>query len=114
MSANTWHHVVATGSTSAGELKLYIDGVPVGTDPMDRNLTFNGTGGIGTPTLEIGRRNAGSTNLFDGLIDEVAIYGTALDASTITGHYNAGLVPEPGSLVLMGLGSLAMLMRRRQ
>ena len=49
------------------------------------------------------------------LIDEFAIYSTALDATTITAHYDAGLaaapssaVPEPSTLALAALGLLPL------
>jgi hypothetical protein len=92
---NVWRHVVVTASESAGVLKLYVDGGLVDTDSsMNVNLRFNGGDGIGTADLAVGQRSASSaTDPYEGLLDELAIYGTALDAATIRTHYQAGIVP---------------------
>jgi hypothetical protein len=100
LGANEWHHVVLTGSTTAGELTVYIDGVLAGSDTaLVNGATFNGADGIGTANLTIGAARPDSADAgyrpYDGLLDEVAIYDSVLDASTIDAHYKAGLVPEP-------------------
>lgn len=109
LSHSVWHHVVATGSTVNGELKLYVDGVLEDTDnSLVNGMTLNGAGGFGSPLLAVGASRANGFRPFDGLIDEFAIYGTVLDATTITAHYNAGvtevIVPEPSTLTLTLLG----------
>ncbi len=117
LSSNSWHHVVATGSTIDGELKLYFDGALVGTDSsMNGNMTLNGAGGIGSPHITIGGRGAVTSNLFDGQIDEFALYGTVLDLTAVEAHYDTGImaVPEPSSAALLGLGGLALILRRRR
>ncbi len=86
LTSDTWHHVIATSSTTAGELKLYIDGVLVGTEQMDVNLTLNNT------DLWIGRRNA-TGNEFDGLIDEFALYDSVLSATDVANHFSAASAP---------------------
>jgi hypothetical protein len=93
--AGEWHHVVVTGSTTAGALALYIDGVSVASDTsLSNGVTFNGADGFGTANLTLGaaRPNAadGGYRPYDGLLDEVAIYDSVLDAATITSHFNAG------------------------
>jgi len=93
LSHSKWHHVVATGSTTDGELKLYVDGVLVDTDSSPVNgLTLNGIGGIGSPSLFVGK-DGYANRTFKGLIDEFALYGTVLDATAIDAHYQAGLLP---------------------
>jgi len=98
-SHSEWRHVVATGSTTNGELKLYVDGVLKDTDSsLVNGITLNGAGGIGTPFIAVGAaRNVVDAGYrpFDGLIDEFALYGTVLDATTVEAHYDAGGVPEP-------------------
>jgi hypothetical protein len=70
-----WHHYV--GTYDGYEIKLYIDGSPVGTPTLR-------TGGINDDTgpLYIGRDD-GQSAYFDGLIDEVTIYDRALSDSEI-------------------------------
>jgi hypothetical protein len=50
---------------------------------------------------------------FQGGIDEVGYYSSALSAAQIQSHYQAGItptaVPEPASLTLLGIGALSVL-----
>jgi hypothetical protein len=60
-----------------------------------------------TSGLHIGADRVG-TGQFDGLIDEVAIWDRALDATDVSALYNGGaginLVPEPSTALLLGMG----------
>lgn len=121
LAANTWYHVAAVYNTNGASatLSLYLNGVADGT------LTGVSTSVFNTPApVRIGEQfgllaNTGSgataqgVNFFDGSIDEVAIYNTALTASTIAAHYQSA-VPEPASLGLICLPALALLSRRRR
>jgi len=124
--ADEWHHVVITGSTSAAipNLTLYIDGVFAASDTsLSNGVTFNGADGFDAtgsdaPNLTIGAARPDSGNAgyrpYDGLLDEVAIYGAALDLTTVKAHYDAGVAPEPTTMSLLALGGLAMLRRKRR
>ena len=46
---------------------------------------------------------------FNGLIDDVAVYNRALSAQEIYQIYS---IPEPATLLLLGLGGLALRKRR--
>ena len=75
LTAGNWTHVTATYDGVA--MKLFQDGVQVGS--------LAKTGAIATSaSVEawIGA-NPGSTRYFDGLIDDVRIYGDAVDVTTI-------------------------------
>ncbi|MFT4547520.1 MAG: hypothetical protein ACI8XO_001888 [Verrucomicrobiales bacterium] len=118
LAADEWHHVVLTASTSAGALTLYIDGMVAGTPDTSlvNGVTFNGVGGLGAaPNLTIGAARPNSADAgyrpYDGLLDELAIYDSVLTPAQISAHAN--FVPEPGSALLLSLGGL-MLMRRRR
>lgn len=52
---------------------------------------------------------------FDGVIDDVSIYGVALSAAQVSTHYNQG-VPEPAShaLLLAAAGAVVGVRRRAQ
>ncbi len=90
---NTWYHVVATFDGS--KIAIYLNGTQIGAsksepanyagsnyvvDPVSPLL-------IGTGT-EISSLNGGV--VYNGSIDEPAIYSTALDSSTIAAHFAAG------------------------
>ena len=80
-----WHHVV--GVRESGNIKLYLDGSPVSTQT-------DSTGNIdSTDPLIIGAGMNASTgvvgNFYDGKIDEVAIWNTALGETAIQEIYNA-------------------------
>ncbi|WP_241961113.1 PKD domain-containing protein [Salinibacterium hongtaonis] len=78
-----WHHAVGTQS-SAG-MALYVDGVLVGTNPATSAQEYSGYWRIGGDTTW-----GSSSSYFAGTLDEVAVYSTALPASTVSGHYALG------------------------
>ncbi len=84
LSAGTAYHAVATydGTTA----KLYLNGSIQATASAPGGLTYAGSNGYG---LGIGD-SQGSTSVpvFNGVIDEVAIYPTALSDTQIALHYN--------------------------
>jgi hypothetical protein len=76
------HHVAVT--VSATQVVLYVDGVANFTNNSDHRPTSY----VGNRVL--GARSDGASG-FNGLLDEVAIYGTALSAARIAAHYQAGI-----------------------
>jgi hypothetical protein len=86
LSLSAWHHLAATVDATA--VTLYADGVAVATQPA------LGTPRASTSTLYLGRYSGGSRNHRGGL-DEVALYGAALDAATVAGHYALGADTRP-------------------
>jgi hypothetical protein len=97
-----WHHVVYISDGSAW--KIYVDGADEGT------LTTVISGGASDGSwygdlpsinaLRIGcqERNLGTTSFFNGNIDEVAIWDSALSSSDITSIYNSGVPNDISSL----------------
>lgn len=89
----TWQHVVAVyddQNALGGGSKMYIfvNGVQQGSGPVPTNglmTAFN--------PVSIGSRRLGNdpdyTGTFNGLVSQVAVYGQALDASTVLNHYAA-------------------------
>jgi len=100
LTAGAWHHVAVTGSTTAGALRLYVDGLLAASDTsLVNGITLNGMGGIGAPFISIGAaRNVldAGYRSFDGSIDEFAIYDKVLGADVILSHHAAG-GEEPGN-----------------
>jgi len=73
---------------TSNQLKIYVDGV------LENTAAATFTSGFASPDagISIGWRNvSGDPSYFKGSIDEVAIYNSALDAASITQHYNNGL-----------------------
>jgi hypothetical protein len=93
-----WHHVVAVKTTS--NITIYIDGVPDKTD------TTGDVGRTSTRSNAIGALYDGSIN-FNGSIDEVAIFNTALSGPKIQQIYDATAVvdgvPQTANLFTGGL-----------
>jgi Concanavalin A-like lectin/glucanases superfamily/Fibronectin type III domain len=86
LSLNTWYYVVATydGTTA----KLYVNG------SLDSTLAITATPTQTTNPLNIGRRPDGYYN--NAVLDEVAIYSSALSATQIGTHWGASVNP-PGA-----------------
>lgn len=86
-----WHHVVATwdGTTA----RLYIDGNQVASAALAGIMP---TGGGQPILIGTGYNNApGNMYQFVGSIDEVAVYGSALNSTQISTHYAAGVANLP-------------------
>lgn len=77
-----WYHVV--GTYDGTNLNVYCNGIPITPSPQSQIGNLAPSDGA----LEIGRRN--SSNYFNGVIDEVAIYNIALSAEEIFRHYQSG------------------------
>ncbi|TAE18912.1 MAG: hypothetical protein EAZ95_02970, partial [Bacteroidetes bacterium] len=77
---NKWTHVAVTRS-SAGNLELYFNG-KLEASATGSNITLNGA-----TALHIGKRLTGG-NFFNGSIDELRIWNTALSANTIKDWVN--------------------------
>ena len=78
----SWHHFAVTKS-AAGK-SLYLDGVPVASEA---SATANPAGGI----LRLGADYLGSGPHWDGLIDDVRVYNTALWAGEVQELYDIGV-----------------------
>ena len=79
LSSNIWHHVALT--YDAKDLRLYCDGQPVATTPINRPRTSS------SGFLRIGKRVDGATPSFPGLIDDVRIYNRAIPSETMAAHF---------------------------
>ena len=77
-----WHHLVGTVSSSSGV--FYVDGQQVDSATISNNITVD--------NLLIGAENNRGTlspvNYFNGSIDQVRIYSTALDSDQVAELYN--------------------------
>ncbi|WP_344018859.1 PKD domain-containing protein, partial [Microlunatus capsulatus] len=78
-----WHHMVATQDPTAG-MRLYVDGVLVGTNGQTSNQGYTGYWRIGGDTSW-----GGNSSFLAGSLDEAAVYPYALSATQVAAHYNA-------------------------
>lgn len=78
---STWQHVLVTwdGSTTAANIHIYVNGTEVSYSSTSNGVSPNDNS---TANTYIGN-NAATTRTFDGVIDEVYIYTSVLNASDI-------------------------------
>ena len=96
-----WHHIV--GVFDGSKVWFYVDGVRVGDGTSTvQTIVYN------NDDFYIGSYASGY--YFDGMIDEVKVYGRALDDSEIQDHYSVvtfnGEVPENKSYARIPDGSI--------
>jgi hypothetical protein len=83
----TFHHVAVsvTRSSSTG-IVFYVDGAAVGAaDPTSQQGSLSNSA-----VMVIGEHSAGLNTYFDGVIDELSLYGRALSIAEIQSIYAAG------------------------
>lgn len=83
IAATGWTHVVGTWDGS--NIKVYLQGVLAATA-----VPFSGSMPAGTQNIGIGYSSTFNSNYLNGLMAECAIYGTALTATQVSQHYQAG------------------------
>ena len=88
VSTSEWTHLVMV--LSGHTLRLFVDGTAVASTKVDGEV--NTSNGI----LAIGRSGGISSDYFKGAVDEVAVYGRALDADTVAAHHRLGLAGAGG------------------
>ena len=123
LTDGNWHHVAAVygsgGAFGSGQVQHYIDGILVsdgqlntGGDTVLVNTLLSPSIAGSASSVIIGGRRQGTTNSsFNGLLDEVRIYDSALSASEVMA---LATIPEPSALTLFIVGGVLMLCRRRK
>jgi signal peptidase I len=87
-----WHHVVGTYTSGPNGMKLYVDGVLQSSSGTATPVTMTGYWRAGAEDLT-GWPSAPTDGYFEGGLDELAVYPTALSAARVLAHYNAGITP---------------------
>ncbi len=96
INAGTWYNCVVT--RSSGVLKTYINGQENSSD----TLTTSFTPSTSSSTVIGGFDGSSTWPRWNGLIDEVAIFGAGLSASNVTDIYNSGVPNDISSLSPLG------------
>ena len=91
ISADRWYHVAAIFSASAGTVRVYLDGVDKGT----QSITIAVINDARYSKTAIGGMLYLASGYFNGKIDEVSVFHSALSSSDIESIYNDGV---PGDL----------------
>ena len=88
---NEWHYIVGSINISTGVWSIYVDGV------LENSTTYSaGTTLACTNDLTIGSY---STTYSTAIMDQLTIWDTELDASTIQTYYNSCLVGNESNIV---------------
>ena len=95
-----WHHIVLTGKAS--EQVLYIDGAVAAGD----DATTTGAFGMDASSDVAHIGSFGSGSFFDGQIDEVSIWNSALNLASVQAIYNKGSQYDLTSGLSIGTGPL--------
>ena len=84
-STSTWYHIAVTREKSTGYVKFYVNGSQQGTtQETGRTASLYNS----SDAFEIGQ--AGSSGLFDGILDELGVWSRVLSDSEISQLYNSG------------------------
>ena len=89
LAAGTWYYVAATYSASSQTVSLYVNGIDKGGSVTGTIPTSIGDDG---GRFQIGAEDSTTTaaNFYDGIIDEVKVYNSALTPDQITLDMNQG------------------------
>ncbi len=107
ITLNDWQQFVVTKDGT--DVRVYVNGDEIASHVMAETYS-----GAAPTTVVIGTRLGVPTHSFGGDIGIVRLYGDALTAAEVLQNYNTIAIPEPTSLILVGLGGVLMLARRRR
>lgn len=107
IEVNTWYHFAATVDRD-GNAQMYINGVADGVPD-----SVVGVGDISSTGVDLTVGASGFANqkgYFNGQLDDIRVYNGLLTPTEIA---SLAVIPEPGTLTLLGVGMLAILMGAR-
>lgn len=101
ISTGEWHQVVGVFDYANQTISTYVDGLPVGPPIAQSGWTSSTlqfpTNGTVRTVIGANANNIPESGHFDGNIDEVSVYNTALSAWEVRAHYNLARSQETES-----------------
>lgn len=95
-STGVWYHIAAVYDASAGEVDFYVNGSAQGATQTGAATSLFDS----TASFSLGANVQGTTQYFDGLMDDWVIYGgvelTSANIATIYGLYSSGSAENDG------------------
>ena len=82
-----FHHIVGTYDATAGVAAVYVDSVLENSAAAGEGEALCALPSSAALTMAEG---GGGLSDFDGVLDEIAVYGSALPAARVTAHFSAG------------------------
>jgi hypothetical protein len=92
--ANQWYHLVGTWESSTGTARLYVNGIQVGYQTGVTSFVPTSADAAVKGDLNIGSRSDG-TFLWNGAVDEAAIYPITLSPNHVLSHYQNATSQNP-------------------
>ena len=96
-----WHNIIAITTNAGRDAYMYIDGIADGSILGQAGVADNDA------NLLIGENPEATSRQWNGMIDEVNIWGRAITADEIA-WLQTNAVPEPSGLVLTAVGLLGL------
>jgi hypothetical protein len=84
-SVGEWRMYTLTVNGTTKKVNFYVDGSPVGAE-----YTLTNTPNVGTSFVFVGAQRPGNLVVFDGEIDEAAIWSRVLSSAEVASLYNSG------------------------
>jgi hypothetical protein len=119
---SSWHFVALTMNDQGADklVSVYFDGVLRTSGTITGGATFGltprHTSTAASGVLAFGNDMGDTSRNLAGSLDEIAFIGRALTGSEVGDLWNAAVVPEPSSIIMIGFGGLvglALVGRRR-
>lgn len=101
-----WHFMAVAYEGNGQNATVFLNGTT--------QVISNVTNGAGLPSMTLGGLANFGGHFVNGLVDDVFVFDRALSVAELNDVYRNGVVPEPGSLALVGLALLGVGLSRRR